>query len=448
MLRASGVGVFVFIALTGVAQARTFGIEGSMGSSGYPGTPGQDYNANTTVVVPAGQMIPPVIVRGTDGGPGGTGQDGEYARNCYMDSYRGEDQYGARGGDGGYAGAGGRGGNGGNVTLRYMDPADLKNVLVDASGGRGGLTAALPGRGGRGCACSVYSWNYDYQVCEHHPNQHDTCHMVHERHYCHEGANGRDGSYQDGGNGSTGGITLIRSDKPDGADRPEVAVPVGMLPYRDTLTLDHWSTLAGAAGVLAPGSRVADTYTLWAGRSVNPVSVLWNARRPTSDIQSLALQLSIRSGHVEAATDPAQLWTRTSVATDATGSRISVDVAVLPSEVLRLSGRISGVGLDTIVTLDDAAGVSDLLQSYVWARVVNQATLDHERFKGNVPAELVEASARGLVIRVGRLPSIDPSGDTFKKGSRLKLELFVTRKLDTEIQTQKNDPAIVLKATL
>src|SRR5581483_8848108 len=178
---------------------------------------------------------------------------------------------------------------------------DLKNVTLYLAGGAPGRSG-YPGYGAQGCPCQYRNWQFTRhipetrRVCEPAPVPHPgpsptpspsplppVCHdeIVYVDqvvdHYRADGVPGTNGQEVQANYGSTGSVTLIPSNRPTSAEAPTAQIAASQLPFAVTLTQDNWATASGAQSLFAPGSVVADGYRYYAGRSVVPVRIVWNA---------------------------------------------------------------------------------------------------------------------------------------------------------------------------
>lgn len=438
------------------AQADTFGFNGANGPSGGNGANGSRGQDATILASGQSQIL---NLAGGNGGDGGSGYDGANASGCYQPGPIRADVWGASGGNGGDAGMGGTGGSGGNLVVYYKDIQTLKNIAVDALPGVGGRSGRA-GQAGAPCGCYMSAWQVPIRECHNvqvatpgsgvghdghpappsPPRVETVCETFLESHVCQSGSYGRNGSsYQNGSSGEFGAITLIPSATPLTAVQPTTNVKFGTFPSSVVLTLDKWSSLNGARNLFAPGSRISDTYQAYAGRMSVPVSFVWNAPRPQSAFASQSIVTFLdRSGKVSASLQNNSVFADLSVSYAANGAAtVTVNNALVASDVTKLSGEensLSGTGQDVAVTLNDAANVSDVVQTQVYAVVKSEGIFSHTRFEGNVPVNLIEHTASGVVIHIGQLEGI-PSGD-LKNGKKMKINLTVTRALGDKTANQ------------
>jgi hypothetical protein len=403
------------------------------------------------------------------------------------------DLFGASGGRGGDAGIGGAGGSGGSLTVYYTDIKSLKLIAVNAAPGFGGRSG-IAGLGGAPCGCAQTVWEVPVRVCHEvqapvppapapgpqpaphtgpggnpgngpgnagnnpHPGTPDphpapgpvvappppppqtVCEIIPQRHFCQNGAAGSNGnSYADGASGSLGTATLIQSAAPLTDTAPNASLQIGSFPQSVVLTLDRWATAQGAAQFFADGSRIADSYRYYAGRVTEPVSFVWNTSRPQANFVSQAILTSVdESGKVAANLANESVFADLSVSYDVNGAAtVSVNKVALATEMNQLiaaSDALQGRDQGLSVQLSDPANVSDFVNTEVYAVVKSDGVFNHTRFDGNVPANLVLATANGLTIKVGQLAGI-PSGD-IKSGKKVKITLTITRGLGAKSLSQ------------
>lgn len=139
------------------AKTKIFGVMGrnaSNGRSGRNGLPGKD------ISIKASEQFKSFDISGSKGRNGKLGYPGENASNCQQPEKVRYNLQGSKGGNGGNGGNGGSGGNGGNAVIYFQNTAQLKNIVLNNSGGRGGM-GGKGGRGGKGCQATNKNW-YTY----------------------------------------------------------------------------------------------------------------------------------------------------------------------------------------------------------------------------------------------------------------------------------------------
>jgi hypothetical protein len=463
------------LSLTAFAYDRMFGYPGANGGNGISGNAGGSYGNQSITVAPGSGPVSYVFAGG-NGQDGGNGAYGTAASNCWTQYGGDEDIQGAPGGSGGAAGTGGNGGDGADVVVTYTPAAgnplaDLRNVSLYLAGGAPGRSG-YPGLGQQGCACEYRHWEFTRhipetrRVCQDPPPPHPTpgpspspvpsptpvCHdeIVYVDqvvdHYCYDGVSGTNGQVFQGNYGSTGSVTLIPTTRPTNPEDPSASTTVGQLPLAVTLTQDRWATGSGAQALFARGSVVADAYRYYAGRTVQPVRIVWNAKRSTSDLSGLTFEVSLNNGVPVLSYDTSQLWTSYSKSTDASGAVVfSIDAAAKPSEALQVSATLSGSGPDTILTLKDAQGLSELIGTSAYAKLESKGIFWHTHWDAPVPtADLELVNASELIIHVGKFYPHDNAGD-LKPGKEFRVTLTITRSLGND---SGSEPAIVIDQKL
>jgi len=194
---------------------------------------------------------------------------------------------GADGGDGGSGGNGGRGGDGGDATIYYTDAAQLKKILIFATGGRGG-EASWGGRGGEPCRCTETRWVVPRcrEVVDQAGNKQRICDQQ-DTYVCRDGDRGRDGAPgTHGSEGSLGYVTLIKSKTPLQSENTHMQVSLSQFGANRVadavLTENLFTRISGMLSLLASGSRVSDTFTEFFRRAFENVRVVWDSKKPAS----------------------------------------------------------------------------------------------------------------------------------------------------------------------
>jgi hypothetical protein len=442
------------VGLSALARADVFGIPGqpgAPGADGYVGAAGQNVS-----VVATGQEQS-FNLRGQNGGNGANGQPGAHATACRQPPAVRADFFGAPGGNGGNGGNGGAGGNGGSITVYYTDLTALKQISIDSTPGVGGA----PGYGAPGddgCRCDVREWTVPVQVCHQvtppapapvhsgapapTPTPTTVCNTEQERHVCQDGPHGDNGAnFAGGASGQYGSATLIQSLTPLTPTNPNGNAQMGSLPAQMTLTADNWSTSTGAAALFAPNSVIQDTYAYWAGRKTVQTSVVWNASTPQSSCTSQAVMVQVNgSGQVSANIENTSVWAELAVSYANDGSAtVSVNKAVPANQAAQLSASLSGNDSGLVDVLNDAAKVSNIVDTQVQAKVLTPGFLGimTTRFNGQVPANLLSINDSQVIVEVGKLPGIS-AGD-LKKGKKIKVQLTITRSLGGQSANQELD---------
>ena len=426
--------VFFLLGQSAAVHADVFGVHGDNGSPGAVGNAGVDGPAITITATGETQHL---NLRGQQGGNGGNGINGNPAFACEQTLGARKDLLGAPGGTGGDAGAGGKGGSGGLLAVYYQDIKNLKNILVDSTPGPGGYPG-LPGFGGGACGCEVRHWDIPVQVCQEpaaspspapsSPPPQVVCHIDQEKHECVDGDPGLTGkTAQNGAAGSFGSVALIQSATPLTATQPSTIFQVGAAPSYVTLSMDRWATSTGATQLFAPGSAVSDTFSYWTGRALTAVSMVWNAARDKTPFANQQIQVSTdMDGRIAPTVFSGGMLAEMSVRYDPSGAaRVSIDKAILMSESEKLSGKIYGFSTGTIVQLTDAAMVSEVVQTGVYAKVVIIGSTERTIYDGTVPADLIAISPTNVTVEIGKLDWISLAD--LARGKHLRVILTITR---------------------
>ncbi len=457
---------FLFLSLifTFPAQAQNFfgfqGYDGRNGNSGRSGHNGQD------VTVFAQQGSQAFNLTGGNGSPGNDGSDGSSASSCYQ-RLEHFDMQGARGGDGGEGGDGGHGGNGGDVTLYYSSLNQVRGIYIDATGGQG-----APGgqgtNGGYPCYCSQHFWTYTYtetryrdetyqdcsirricrdegtpprticedqRVCETRTRRVPYTYTYHRDYRCYDGRMGRhgmNGNY--GRTGEVGQLTLIQSDRPLAPVKPSLHVSLSELEGSYQLSNNRWSTRSGANGLLAPGSRVRDSYRNWDGRIDHQVNLVWAVPgKDPADFGQGTISLELVGERI-VATFPDHFLHLKEVQTSEGVTNITITQAIDAADVKKIKAKnFEGTLRDTGLIIEDEAQVSDLVSTRFFIKAKWRKASDGKFYNQWVPAEFIEQDGHTFRINVGQFELkarrflFFKRKEYFKAGATVKLELIVER---------------------
>lgn len=411
-------------------ETRTYGSDGSDGRSGRSGRDGVAGSSQTTVVngTPAS-----VTLTGSDG------EDGEAGENGYRPRCGGQPRnisYNLRapdGGDGGNGGQGGNGGNGGDLTVYFGDRAALRQLSVDARGGRFGR-GGRGGSGTLGCRCDRRNW--EIQTCTGTPGQADySCQNT--RYTCRDGRSGSNGAFgRDGAPGANGQLWIVNQLEPLRPENPAIAVGLQALANQPvSLSRNLWAERSGANALLAPGSRVNDIYKEYTGRVEGTVSLNWQAPRPLGAFVGGDIRTEIQPDGSLVATFPDSLWADYTTSREGNQMVITVTNAVRTSDVTRLaSGGVQGSGANLKVAVLDLASESAYLSTEfrLKLRTTRDDPRDNRRpryvtvYDDVVPAELVSLTGNRFELALGQLP-IDRGPLT--RGTYAQLEITAVRSL-------------------
>jgi hypothetical protein len=409
---------------------RTYGSSGTNGRDGRSGRDGDSGPSQTAVVdgSPARFSLP-----GSDGLDGENGEDG-YRPRCGGQPRN--VSYNLRAPDGGSGGTGGRGGNGGNggsLVIYYGDRAALQQVVVDAQGGRSGR-GGRGGNGAIGCRCDVARW--EVETCTGVPGQPGySCQT--RRYSCQDGRNGSPGSFgRDGTPGTDGQLWLVNQLEPLQAENPTQTVGLQTLTSRPVrLSRNLWADRSGANGLLAPGSRVNNTYRDYTGRIEGNVSLDWQAPRPIGSFAGENLTADIQPDGALTATFSDGLWADYTTTRAGEEMAIVVTSAVRGSDATRLAwGGVQGNGASLTAAVLDLAGESAYLntQFRLTLKTSNDDPRDNRRpryftvYDDVVPASQVRLDNNRFEIALGQMP-IDRGRLT--RGTYAQIELTAVRSL-------------------
>ncbi|MEM6591013.1 MAG: collagen-like protein [Cyanobacteria bacterium P01_C01_bin.73] len=409
-------------------QVVHYGSDGRSGRDGRDGQIGRSGQSQTVVARGDSRVID---LSGRDGDRGGEGENG-YRPYCHgQPSNVAYDLRAPDGGNGGAGGDGGRGGSGGDLTVYYEEVADLRQLLVDSSGGIGGRG----GRGGQGAAgCNCRDRRWEQQVCTGTPGQSDYSCQI-KTFICEDGDYGRNGrNGRDGEIGEPGQLYVVDQLEPLAADQPTQTLTLSALQAEPVgLSKNLWQTRQGALALLAPGSTLRNDYQAYVGRAEGQFQLRWEAPRPIADFAGDGATLTIEpDNQIQFATND-ELWVEqeTRFANDMTTTTISGIIRA--SEVTQLAiGNVSGRSNGFTVAVVDLAGQSDALDSQF--RLVFKTSNDDPRdtvrrrfttrYDGMVPAGVIRKDFERYQLDIGRLPI---SGQHLTPGTAVQIELQVTR---------------------
>lgn len=418
--------------LAAYAQSfRSFGSAGNQGRNGRTGTPGQSAPAQTLWLDGTPRQLNLI------GGDGRDGEDGERGDRAYCSNQPRDVRYDLQapdGGNGGSGGSGGNGGNGGDVTLYYTNAADLRQLLVNAAGGRGGR-GGRGGLGGEGCRCRYTSW------------QVETCNngnCTKERFVCRDGRDGYSGrNGSDGQTGQPGTLRLVNQSEALLAEAPTQTLALDALiqqPVR--LSKNLWEDRTGARSLLAPGSVVNNRYQVYIGRVEAEAQILWEAERSPTAFLNLSPTVDINDAGDVQFRFPERMWVAGRRDRTDTLTTYTITNIVRAADATRLNwGQRSGSGRSFTMAVVDLAGESDYLntQFQLTYRTAlgdprdNRRVRYSTRFDGTVPNNLVTRDNNRFELALGRLP-ID--GDAFRQGTLVEVELKILRSLGSNSATQ------------
>ncbi len=394
-----------------------FGRNAQSGRDGSSGRDGQS-GADQTIYVQGAPMR--LDLSGRDGEAGRDGEDARRPRCERQPRNRRYHQRAASGGDGGDGGAGGDGGNGGLLTIHYANPEDLRQVLVNAAGGKGDR-GGRGGQGTNGCNCSDYRWTVE--VCDE-----ETCH---DEHYtCQAGRDGEDGQNgRDGAAGELGYVTLIDQLAALPSERPSQTKSIERLANGEPVRLSRnlWEIRSGASGLLAPGSVVQDDYKAYKGFIEQQFSLDWQAPQDFDAFDDEVNLSLAEDGEVEMIfPDSYWLLGETLEQVDSTTYRVE---GILPiDDVTRLAmGRVTGRSRTFEVSAIDQAQLSDELDTEFEVRYStsnNEGRRYEVKYEGPVPADLIVRDHNKFTLALGRLPI---RSQLMSGGTEARVELIATR---------------------
>lgn len=405
--------LFLSLALGSPLHAMEFG---SRGTSGRHGQSGRNGRYGQAITLQATGAAASYDISGQNGENGLQGESGLSATGC-IQGRPSFDLNGASGGDGGRGGGGGQGGNGGPVTIYYNDIEALKSVYIKGTPGIGGR-GAWGGRGGQGCRCQVSQWTVGTQTFR-----------------CRDGFRGSDASQGfDGARGSYGHLILVNQLTPVLPETPSYQVDMGKMEAQVLkLSKNHWQAKTGGVLLFQPGSDVANSYSLYTGRTELTLGFRWDVARPITDFngKQMSVELATTTPKVSV---PGGLWVNGALE-DVDGKKTYVFKNVVHSnEIAYLQfSSFGGVGADHTIAIKDNAGVSSILNNKIhltYYAVENGAY--KSQYDADVPADKVTVTPKEIKIQVGAL-GINP--DALKRGTQAHAKVLITRSLGANAAT-------------
>ena len=412
-------------------QIRDYGTDGSTGPSGRSGATGQPGRTQSVRADGIPQQINAI---------GGDGRDGE-------DGYRGNYPFCPRqprhvryhlqapdGGNGGNGGDGGSGGHGGDVWLYYADPTALRQMLVNAAGGRFGR-GGRGGRGAPGCRCDDRRWRVE--VC----NDGDC------RDEYYDCRDGRSGDYgldgRDGISGNPGRLWLVDQLEPLKTEEPSVTQSLdSLLNQPVALSKNLWELRRGAGALLAAGSVVADTYHHYMGHLEAQAQIQWQAERSQTAFLSLSPTLTLEDSGSVQIRFPEAYWVDGVMERSGNVMTYVLTHIVDAEQVMNLAwGNQSGRGVDFTTTVIDLGRESAFVDTQF--ELVYRTTEDDPRdnrrvryrdhFEGVVPPAVVTQDNNRFVLALGQLPI---QGRYLQPGTLAQIELRIVRSLGQHSDTE------------
>lgn len=428
---------FLFISNSN-AQLYTLGIDGRSGQNGREGRRGENGNSISLYARDGGSYY----LDGRDAENGENGEQGQDALSCFMYQYPDNDLRGASGGNGGHGGNGGIGGSGGHITIYGKDQSNLRNIFISSRGGRGG-SAGYGSRGGQPCYCPSMSWQFSYRCRIN--NQDQICVRTH---YCTNGSNGRNGySGQDGMNGNLGHMTLIPIDQNLPSENPSISLPVAQAIGNPISLSKHiWEEHSGAGTVLAPGSILDNTYTVYKETRAREVEILWQATnvRPQESGLSATMNFDGVADYVQFTGDALLEMIREQ---DAQKSIYKITQFYFGRDIRNLRfARLFGRGKDTKLFIENSSGLGNIGNLVINLEIKKKKFLHNKTlFEGIVPTSVIQRAANGFTITVGII-SKDPEDNYDEDGDKYEVETTITRALNnSQTEYKSGEVKIVLE---
>ncbi|MEB3312485.1 MAG: collagen-like protein [Snowella sp.] len=419
------------------ANRRPFGTTGEMGKTGEPGQNGVDAD-NVTIFADGSPVT--LNLAGKNGESGQAGGNA-ISPNCSNQPNVAENLVAPDGSNGGNGGNGGDGGNGGSISIYATNAAFLRNILVNAAGGKGGQ-GGQGGLASEGCNCSKSYWTVE--SCSGDRGSSDfRCTTKEFR--CSNGRNGINGTPGlSGRDGQPGRLTLLNLNKPLEPDRPSASVTMGTLKDQGViLSRNRWETRRGAQQLLAPGSVIEDEYQFLTERLERGYLLVWNAPQSFSNFANRNLTLSLDDQQEIQATLPPDLWIEATTQKRNNVTEFLVYNAIWASDATRLgNATLLGNGQALRLTFVDQANQSNLIATKF--QIKYNITRSDPRFRpvsdystkysGEVPDDLVTLKGDRFTINLGKLPIPE---EYLKPGLGVEVEVVANRSFSNYSTSQK-----------
>lgn len=417
---------------------QSFGTNGQSGKTGENGTNGASSD-NLTIFADGTPLT--LNLAGKNGEDGRAGGDA-IAANCgNQPSDVSTDLVAPDGGNGGNGGNGGDGGNGGSISIYSTNPAQLRQIVVNAAGGKGGQMGP-GGNAGEGCNCTKPYWTVE--TCSGDRGASDyRCTTKEFR--CYNGRNGvRGNAGLTGRDGFPGRLTLLNLNKPLEPDRPTASVAMATMKDQGVvLSRNRWETRQGARDLLAPGSVIDDQYEALTERLERSFLLIWNAPQPFTRFADKNFTLSLDDQQEIKVGLPSDVWIEGTTQKRNEVTEFLVYNAILLGDVTRLEeSSLTGNGRNLKLVLVDKANQSNLIATKF--QVKYNITRSDPRFRpvsdyltkysGAMPDELVKLNGDRFTLDLGQLPIGE---EYLKSGLGVEVEIVATRTFSGYSATQK-----------
>jgi hypothetical protein len=280
----------------------------------------------------------------------------------------------------------------------------------------------------------VSSW--DVQTCTGTPGQADyRCHT--NRYVCRNGHDGMTGRFgQDGQPGRDGQLWLVNQLEPLQPENPAQTVSLQTLTTQSLpLSRNLWATRTGANALLAPGSRVNDSYREYTGRVEGSITLNWQAPRSLAPFAATPITAAIQEDGRLAATFSDDIWAEYTTQRQGNQMTITVAQAVRRQDATRLAWgglQNNDPALNAIVL--DLAGESAYLDTQF--RITLKTTPDDPRnnrrpryttvYEGVLSPDQMTLDSNRFELALGQLPI---ENRFLRPGTYADLEITATRSL-------------------
>lgn len=230
--------------------------------------------------------------------------------------------------------------------------------------------------------------------------------------------------------GSFGSIKLIDRLEPLEADLPSLQLPIEtVLNSTSTLTRHEWTRMQGALTLFAPGSRVRNDYSKYAGKTIRTVGFTWlDSKRSPDYFRGHRVSLYL-TGH-PASTGiefPSNLLADAATETRGDHTQVTVQKTMRRDELVQIRvEEMTGANQDLTLVLIDDAKVSDVAKT----NILIDSGWDLEgggEYDNWVPQDLIRSEEGRIYVNIGRLPGVKASKVKKYFGEKCEFEISITR---------------------
>ncbi|NMF83631.1 hypothetical protein [Nodosilinea sp. P-1105] len=243
-----------------------------------------------------------------------------------------------------------------------------------------------------------------------------------------------------GRDGNVGHLRLVNQQEPLPLERSRVATTLSELTSQTFELSKHvWRERRGAADLLAPGSIIADTYLEFVERLEATAQLDWQADPPIEEFADQPASLSLEDDGRISLSLTEDLWPLTETQYQDELATVIVQDFIPADEVTELAPGLMGRdGNSLTFSVIDLAGHSEVL--YTDFHIRYRSGISHSsrprwqtRYEGEIPAELVTRDHNRFVIDLSQLPI---EAQYQRSGTPVNIEITATRSLGDRAKTQ------------